>query len=119
MRILQAILKGERDPDYLESLCDKGIQAKAEVIRQSLEGNYRAELLFILGQNVTRYENLQSLIGDCEKEVGRMIDAAPAKVNVVDKPLPPTTKRDPNVRPARRRACLICGKSNTGCWEWI
>jgi transposase len=93
MRILQAILKGERDPVHLESLCDKGIKAKAEVIRQSLEGNYRAELLFILGQNVARYKNLQSLIGDCESEVGRMIDAAPAKVNLADKPLPPTTKR--------------------------
>jgi transposase len=93
MRILQAILKGERDPVYLASLCNKGIKAKAEVIRKSLEGNYRAELLFILGQNLTRYENLQSLIGECEKEVGRMIDAAPAKVNLADKPLPPATKR--------------------------
>jgi len=50
MRILQAILKGERDPDYLESLCDKGIQAKAEVIRQSLEGNYRAECCSFWGK---------------------------------------------------------------------
>jgi len=39
MRILEAILKGKRDPVYLQSLCDKGIKAKAEVIRQSLEGN--------------------------------------------------------------------------------
>src|SRR5207244_4357237 len=76
----------------LETLCDKGIQTKAEVIRKSLEGNYRAEMLFILGQNVTSYENLQSLIGDCEKDVGRMIDAATAKVNRADKPLPRTTK---------------------------
>jgi len=105
MRILQAILKGERDPVYLETLCDKGIQAKAEVIRKSLEGNYRAELLFILGQNVTSYENLQGLIGDCEKEVGRMIDAAPAKVNLADKPLPPTTKRK-SKRSASAAPCL-------------
>jgi len=105
MRILQAILDGERDPEYLESLCDKGIQAKPEVIMQSLEGNYRSELVFILGQNVTRYKNLQSLIGDCEKAVGRMIDAAPAKVNLADKPLPPATKRG-SKRSASAPPCL-------------
>ena len=60
--ILEAILAGERDPDYLESLCDKGIQASPEVIMQSLEGNYRGELVFILGHNVRRYKDLQSLI---------------------------------------------------------
>jgi transposase len=105
MRILQAILDGERDPEYLESLCDKGIKAKPEVIMQSLEGSYRSELVFILGQNVTRYKNLQSLIGDCEKEVGRMIDAAPAKVNLADKPLPPATKRG-SKRSASAPPCL-------------
>jgi transposase len=94
MRILQAILEGERDTEYLESLCDKGIKATPEVIRQSLEGNYRSEWVFILGQNVTRYKDLQRLIGDCEKEMGRMMDAVPAKVNLADKPLPPATKRE-------------------------
>ena len=48
------------------------------MIRQSLEGNYRSEWVFILGQNVTRYKDLQRLIGDCEKEMGRMMDAVPA-----------------------------------------
>jgi transposase len=105
MRILQAILEGERDPDHLESLCDKGIRATPEVIIQSLEGNYRVELVFILGQNVTRYKDLQSLIGDCEKEVGRMMDAVPAKVNLADKPLPPATKREAR-RSASAPPCL-------------
>jgi len=105
MRILEAILKGKRDPVYLQSLCDKGIKAKAEVIRQSLEGNYRAELLFILGQNIARYKILQSLIEDCESEVGRMIDAAPAKVNLADKPLPAATKRG-SKRSANAAPCL-------------
>jgi transposase len=94
MRILQAILEGERDTEYLESLCDKGIKATTEVIRQSLEGNYRSELVFILRQNVRRYKDLQSLIGDCEKEMGRMMDALPGKVNLADKPAPPATKRE-------------------------
>ncbi len=105
MRILQAILDGERDTEHLESLCDKGIKAKPEVIMGSLEGNYRSELLFILGQNLKRYKDLQSLIGDCEKEVGRLIDAAPAKVNLADKPLPPATKRG-SKRSASAPPCL-------------
>ena len=52
--------------------------------------------MFILGQNVTRYKDLQSLIGECEKEVGRRMDAVPAKVDLADKPLPPATQREAN-----------------------
>jgi len=93
MRILQAIVKGERNPECLAELCEDGIQATRAVIVQSLEGSYRSELVFILGQHLTRYRDLQKMIGECEQEIGQMMEAVPAKVDVAKKPLPPSQKR--------------------------
>src|SRR5713101_5608071 len=46
--IIQAILKGERNPRELAKLRDPRVKASAEEIVQSLEGNWRVELLFVL-----------------------------------------------------------------------
>jgi hypothetical protein len=48
MSILGAILDGERDPWALAALLQPGVKATPEDIAQSLEGNWRKELLFVL-----------------------------------------------------------------------
>ena len=52
MAIMRAILSGERDPRRLAALCDARIQATREEVAKSLEGNWRADLLFTLQQEV-------------------------------------------------------------------
>src|SRR5437667_4738068 len=52
MRILQAILKGERDPKVLATLADPNVKASRTVIAKSLQGNWRDALLFVLQQEV-------------------------------------------------------------------
>ena len=88
MRILNAIVRGERDRGVLASLCDKGIRAPLDVIGKSLEGDYRSEFLFVLQQTLEQYEDLQKRIGACEREAARLIDELPAKVDLKEKPLP-------------------------------
>jgi hypothetical protein len=44
MNIIQAILKGERDPWQLAALVLPGVKATPEDIAKSLEGNWRGEL---------------------------------------------------------------------------
>jgi transposase len=88
MRILRAVVKGERDREVLASLCDKGIRASREVIINSLEGDYRSEFLFILEQTLQQYEDLQKRIGACEAEAARLMDELPEKVDLKEKPLP-------------------------------
>src|SRR6266851_9736225 len=46
--IIQAILKGERNPRELAKLRDARVKASAEEIIKSLEGHWRPELLFVL-----------------------------------------------------------------------
>ena len=49
LRILEAILKGERDAEKIVSLCDIRILAKKkEDVIRSLKGNYKEEYLFAL-----------------------------------------------------------------------
>jgi hypothetical protein len=46
LAILEAILKGERDPQVLAQLRDRRIKASAETIAKSLVGDYRPEHRF-------------------------------------------------------------------------
>ena len=93
MRILEAILAGERDPVVLAKLCREEIKAPREVVERSLEGDYRGELLFILKQNLRHYQDLQKMIGDVEQQAGQLMDELPGQVDLEAKPLPPASKR--------------------------
>lgn len=68
MRIVQAILDGERDPKELAALADPGVKASPAVIAKSLRGNWRGELLFVLQQEVELYRIWRSKIADCDRE---------------------------------------------------
>jgi transposase len=50
MAILRAIVSGERNPLVLARLKNERIQASLQEIAQSLEGNWRPELLLVLEQ---------------------------------------------------------------------
>lgn len=67
MRILKAILAGERDPHRLASLRDGRCKNDARTIARALEGHYRDEHLFALRQALELYETYQELIGQCER----------------------------------------------------
>jgi len=58
MAIVQAVLDGKRNPEELASLADPQVKASKEVIAKSLRGNWRPELLFVLGQEMDSYRVL-------------------------------------------------------------
>ncbi|NJL73331.1 MAG: IS110 family transposase [Candidatus Competibacteraceae bacterium] len=60
LNILDAILAGERDPHALAGLCSKRIHASRQTVAKSLEGEYRPEQLFILGQALEGYRFCQA-----------------------------------------------------------
>jgi transposase len=75
MRILKAILGGERDVAKLAALRDRNCKATAEVIAQSLVGNYRQEHLFALKQAVELFEFYQEKIRECESEMENYLES--------------------------------------------
>src|ERR1700758_4871138 len=57
--IIQAILKGERDPHELAALCDCRVKASKDEIVRSLVGNWQEDLLFVLKQEQNGYDFCQ------------------------------------------------------------
>jgi len=73
LAILEAILKGERDPVALAKLKDHRIQASREVLAKSLRGDWREEHLFTLGQSYELWKTHQQLIGACDAQIAAML----------------------------------------------
>jgi transposase len=69
MRIIKAILAGERKPEVLAAMRDRRCKNSEETIARSLKGNYRPEHLFSLQQAVELYEFYQAKISDCDRQI--------------------------------------------------
>ena len=71
--IIRAIVAGERDPRKLAALSDPRVHASEEEIAKSLEGNWRPELLFVLGQEVDMYDTYQKRIAECDQQLKKQL----------------------------------------------
>jgi transposase len=81
LTIIQAILAGERNPYTLAALRDRRVKATEDTIAKSLVGDYRREHLFTLGQSLTAFRHYQELIGACDHEIERYLEAFESKVD--------------------------------------
>jgi transposase len=77
MRIIKAILSGERDAKKMGEMRDHRCHSSAEEISASLEGTYREEHLFSLKQAVDLYEYYQEKILECEAEMEKYLSTVP------------------------------------------
>jgi transposase len=73
MKMVKAIIAGERDPQILCTLCDPRIKASHEEIIKSLQGIWKEEYLFMLEQAVENYEFLQKQIKSCEEKIQQQL----------------------------------------------
>lgn len=70
IRVIEAILAGERDPDRLLALCDERIRKKkAERVKESLRGTWSEEHLFALRQAVENWQHYQRQIAACDQQI--------------------------------------------------
>lgn len=75
MRMLKAIIKGERNPDALLLLCDERIKKKkGEEVLKALEGNYNDTWLFMLEQNIKLWEQHQQQITQIDKRIEALLE---------------------------------------------
>ncbi len=101
LRILKAILAGERNVEKLALMRDPNCKASAEVIAQSLVGNYRREHLFSLKQALELFEFYQEKIRECEQEIEAYLKRLPHKRDDEPPPLegrPKKSRMSFNVR---------------------
>jgi len=79
LRILKAILKGERDPDKLVLLRDPQItRSTVAQMSKALQGDWRAELLFVLKQSLEAWEFYQEQMRACDLQIQEQLKEMPA-----------------------------------------
>jgi len=101
IKMIQAIIAGNRDKDYLLSLCDKRIiSKKGGAVLKALEGNYNDTYLFILEQNMRMWEKHQEQIQIIDDRINELLgqmckEKEPMEIKSKPKPIrhhPPKIK---------------------------
>jgi transposase len=102
LRVIKAILGGQRDPVALSELCDMMIlKRKRQEVIKSLEGDWREHHIFALRQALEGYEFCQRQAAACDQE----IEALLKRINQ-DKP-PANPDPDLKIKPIRHNAPKI------------
>jgi transposase len=89
LRIIGAILEGERDVKKLAALADRRVHASQATIQKALQGDYRAEHLFVLQSALDLYQTYERKIHMCEEQIIAQLAQLPPRVDPAEKPLPP------------------------------
>ncbi len=71
LKIISAILNGERSPEKLADLREPGCKKSAEEIGKALTGTWREEHLFVLKQSMEMYAFYTEQIFVCDEEIER------------------------------------------------
>jgi transposase len=100
MRIVRAILAGERDPQTLAALSHPGIHASRDAIAKSLEGTWQPDLLFVLQQEVATYDAYQQRIAECDQALEQHLKQFADKRRATA----PAGEQTPTTTPPTRRS---------------
>lgn len=74
LKVVRAILEGEREPARLLALCDEQIRKrKSGAVLESLRGCWKEEQLFALRQALELWETFQRKIADCDRELEKVL----------------------------------------------
>jgi transposase len=72
--ILQALIDGERDPDRMLALVQRGVKASPEKLRAALHGRVTERHRFLLRLHLRQGEALDAAIADIDAAVDRALD---------------------------------------------
>lgn len=117
MKVIKAILEGQRDPQVLLELCDTQIRKKKnEAVIASLQGVWADEHLFALSQAMAAWEFYQGLIAQCDGQIETVLKklAGPTPDGMEsqtgnEKPHKPSGKNAPQIEPFHQLMVRICG----------
>ena len=103
MRIIEHILKGERNPKLLATFRDHRCQCSEEEIAKALTGDYREEHLFVLRQALEGYQFVHKQIQHCDREIEARLKAIDKQVDANQTPPPARVKRGTSRTPKKMR----------------
>jgi transposase len=92
LRVIEAILSGNHNPEQLVELChDSILKKKREAVVESLRGHYREEHLFALQHALNGYRFYQRMIAECDAMIERWLHEHTThlkEIEVTTKPKP-------------------------------
>jgi transposase len=126
LRILRAIVAGERDPEELVLLRDKQITVSTVAeMKAALVGHWREECLLVLKQSLQTWDFYQERIQECDLEIEKLLQTMPAAAPAPEPPKekkadplasdapkkkrPQSRKRNDPQRDLRPELARICG----------
>ena len=98
LRIIDAIMAGQRNPKHLAALADRRVRNTPDQIARHLQGDYRHEHVFVLGQALAAFRFFQGQIRDCDQVIERDTAELANAGAAVDTPVPPRTEVGPRKR---------------------
>jgi transposase len=85
IRMLKAIVGGERDAEKLLGLCDKSIiKNKGELVKKSLEANYNNTWIFMLSKNIELWEEHEKRIAQIDELITTLLKELTKEKEVVN-----------------------------------
>jgi len=119
LRVVRAIVKGERNAETLLALCDVQIQKnKRERVLESLLGNWANEHLFALGQALEVWDFYQKLLSECDQQIETVLKELAGPEPPPDSPKvqggsntlsKPPGKNAPQIEQLHQLLVRICG----------
>jgi len=109
LRIIEAILAGERNPQTLVQLRDPRIKKSTVAEMQAaLTGHYTEEHLFVLRQNIDAWKFYQKQMAECDQQIEAALKAmaSASKIHVPPvppKPVPPAQPGSAGAKKKRQR----------------
>ncbi len=80
LKIIRAIVSGERDPKKLAAYRHKQCKNSAEIIEKSLTGSYREEHIFALTQALDLYDFYNQQIIACDQAIEQQLSAFDTRI---------------------------------------
>jgi transposase len=93
MKIIRAIVNGQRDPQVLAQMRDVRCKASLETVRAALVGNYQPEHVFALTQALALYDFYQARVDECDAQIEAVLVTLTAEKVVPSAPLPKARHR--------------------------
>lgn len=96
LKIIQAIIAGERDPSVLATYRDRRVKSTQADIEAALTGDYRPEHIFILSQELYLYQTYLAQIEKCDLAIQKCFESFEDKNQ--DQPPLKITRKSQNKR---------------------
>lgn len=93
MKIIRAIIAGERQPAILAQHRDIRCKESSQTIEKSLKGNYQEEHLFSLTQAVELFDYYTQKVNECDRRIEATLNLLGKDKTPSDKPLPKARHR--------------------------